>query len=115
MEISNKYWNEIVRSANKRNIQFVLTMEEVWKTYLKQDKKCSLTGIDLEFDSKGYKGNASLDRIDSYKPYVPHNIQWIFCPLNIMKHNHSDYYFKYLCSLVTNHQQLPNGMFRIRT
>lgn len=36
-----------------------------------------LGGEKLTFDKRGIKGNASPDRIDSSKGYIPGNVQWI--------------------------------------
>lgn len=100
--ISKRFWDEIKNRAKKRNIQFSVSIDEAWKVYLRQNKRCALTGQPLEFISSGYRGTASLDRIDSDKPYVSHNIQWVLGDINIMKKEHNTIYFKYLCSLVAN-------------
>lgn len=98
--ISDRLWAEIKKSAESRGICFAITKEEAWKIFLSQDAKCAMTGISLDFTSSGYRGTASLDRIDSYSMYAPHNVQWVFGPINIMKGNHNQKYFKHLCNLV---------------
>ena len=97
---------EIKDSAEKRNINFNLTVDEAWQIFLKQEKQCSLTGLELNFDSRGYRGSASLDRIDSFKGYTTDNVQWIFCPINLMKGVHNVKYFIYLCKLVAENHDL---------
>lgn len=102
MEITERYWREIEHSANKRNIPFLTTREEVWRLFLSQNKRCAITAVDLNFTSYGYRGTASLDRINNNKPYVWHNLQWVLSDINIMKKDHNLLYFKHLCSLVAN-------------
>jgi len=99
-EISDRYWNEIKTKANKRGIGFHLDPADAWKVFIFQSKKCAITGKKLEFISSGYRGSASLDRIDSHKPYTRHNVQWVLAEINVMKGRHSMEYFKLLCEMV---------------
>ena len=68
-ELSKSHWNQIIRHANSRNIKVEVKIEDAWNLFIKQNRKCALTGIILFF-SKSRKdeecGNttASLDRID---------------------------------------------------
>jgi|APSaa5957512535_1039671.scaffolds.fasta_scaffold145598_2 hypothetical protein len=101
MEISDRFWGDIKESAEKRQIPFIITTSDAWKVFLTQEKRCALTGMKLDFSCFGYRGTASLDRVDSSMPYVRHNIQWVFSPINIMKGCHNQHYFKHLCKLVT--------------
>jgi hypothetical protein len=103
VEITEKFWREIEQRAKKRNILFLIEKEEAWKIFLLQNKRCAITSIALDFKSNGYRGTASLDRINSHKPYVWHNLQWVLGDINIMKKDHNLCYFKRLCELVTNH------------
>lgn len=101
MEISKKFWNSIKRSADKRKIAFEITPEDAWSVFLTQKRRCAITGILLDFSTYGYKGTASLDRLDSYKAYTLSNIQWVYSPINMMKGSHNYNYFIYLCNLVS--------------
>lgn len=101
-EISEKMWEEIKTDAKARRICFAITKDEAWRIFLAQDGCCAITGVLLDFDSQGYRGTASLDRINSFAAYSPHNVQWIFAPINVMKRNHNPKYFKQLCELVVN-------------
>ena len=61
-----------------------------WESFLKQDKKCALTGIELVFAFRTTKRGmwtqtASLDRIDSSKGYTKDNIQWVHKRIQKMK------------------------------
>ena len=104
-------------SAKKRNIEWKddVTVEYLWSLFENQKGKCLLSGIDITL-SKGksiplqtnnrnldYSGwTASLDRIDSSKPYEKGNLQWLHRNINIMKNSYPQEYFIELCKLITN-------------
>lgn len=88
--ISGTYWNRLELRAKYKNLDFNIKIEKMWELFLKQDKKCSISGILLTPPNKeGYgKSNiniASLDRIDSSKGYIEGNVQWVSRPINVMK------------------------------
>jgi hypothetical protein len=103
-DIPGTYFRRIIEGALKRNIVFELQLEDIWQQYLKQNKKCSLTGIELYFDPSGYKdrykGNVSVDRIDSDKGYTKDNIQLVHKDLNVMKAELTQNQFINYCRLV---------------
>jgi hypothetical protein len=72
---------------------------------LKQNKKCAYTNIDLYFTKFNTNfnryTNASIDRIDSSKPYTLENIQWVDKKINIMKSSYKSEEFIKLCCLVS--------------
>lgn len=77
-EISGSYWRRQIESSEKRCLTFEITPEYVWNVYLKQNKKCKLSGVDVCFyknQDKGKFQTASIDRIDSKISYVEGNIQ----------------------------------------
>lgn len=88
--ISMSFWKQVLRHANDRNITVSITIEDAWNQFLKQDGKCALTGLTLIFAPKrkleecGHT-TASLDRIDSNKPYDVDNIQWVHKDINRIK------------------------------
>lgn len=83
-EISGKYWSSLISSAKRRNIIFDVNIEYAWDIFLKQNKKCAYSGVDLKF-SNNYEKTASLDRINSNKGYIIDNIQWTHKYINVMK------------------------------
>jgi hypothetical protein len=88
-ELPQKYFGNLKHHAIVlRNIPFHLTIEECWELFLKQDRKCALSGEPLFFKTvdKISNGTASLDRIDSSKGYTIDNVQWVHKELNWMKH-----------------------------
>jgi len=106
-EISSAFWyDKIIRSAsgvkgNRRIKKVTITIEEAWNLFLKQERKCALTGIILIFPNKS-KGSytASLDRIDSSKDYTLDNVQWVHKDINIMKNKFDNQYFIDMCKKV---------------
>lgn len=104
-DISGSYWTSLIRGAIKRGLKFTVTIEYAWDIFIKQNKKCELSGLDIDFQrnrSKAVKSNqtASLDRIDSTKGYEIGNIQWVHKDINNMKLNHTQEYFIDLCKKI---------------
>ncbi len=101
-EISATYWYSQREHAKDRGRKFLITIEEAWALFLKQDGKCAYTGLLLVFEKgKLVKQTASLDRIDSAGDYVLSNLQWVHKEVNLMKHRLSHSRFLELCKLVT--------------
>ena len=103
-EIPREFFNKIIRGANDRNLEYSLSDEYLWKLYLSQDRKCALSGVNIEF-GKGRRNNkstqtVSVDRIDSSKGYVEGNVQWVHKTVNIMKQSLSDEEFINWCKLI---------------
>lgn len=108
-EISGQFWcSHIVRSANgdkgrRTPIELSISKEYVWDLFLKQDRKCKLSGLPLHFP-KTSKGSytASLDRIDSSLGYIEGNVQWVHKDINMMKNKYENSYFINICKLISN-------------
>jgi hypothetical protein len=103
-DISGKQFSTLKRGAIQRNLCFDITIKDIWDLYLKQDKKCALTNLQLSWTSKNGLGTASVDRIDNNKGYTIDNIQIIHKDVNIMKMQHSQDYIIYLCKLIANNE-----------
>ena len=109
-EISGQYWGPTKKAALRRNMEFSVTIEEAWRIFEKQNRKCVLSGEDLYFAetsenlSKGIQ-NASLDRIDSSKGYIEGNLQWVHPDINLMKSDMDQNSFIDFCIKISNHQE----------
>jgi hypothetical protein len=103
-EIFGSYFNAIKLGAKNRELKFDITIIDIWELFLKQERKCALTGLNLLLPqtSKDTNATASLDRIDSSKGYIKNNIQWVHKDLNTMKMNLSQEQFINYCRLVVN-------------
>lgn len=101
-DIHGSYLSAIKGRARNHGFIFDLTAEYLWNIYLKQDKKCIYTDIDLYFKSCSScsDGNASLDRIDSSKGYIEGNVQWVHKDINFMKQAFPEKHFIDMCKLV---------------
>ena len=107
-QMSGGYYTTLRRGALKRKLDFVVTKEYLWNLYLKQDKKCALTGLDIHFvrdrsSQRSSAQTASLDRIDSSKGYIEGNVQWVHKTINIMKWHIEQKHFIEMCQKVAAH------------
>jgi len=100
-EISGYKLSKIRYAATKRDLIYEVEDDYIWKLFLKQDRKCALSGLPIEFGTKGRElGTASLDRIDSTKGYTPENVQWLHKDINQMKMDLTEQKFVDLCKRV---------------
>lgn len=103
-DIPGTYWGSIISGAKNRNKQFSISIEYAWEIYIKQNKKCKLTNLPIEFKTKNKPiktNNASLDRINNKKGYIKGNVQWVTKEINIMKNILDEKEFIKLCEQVT--------------
>lgn len=106
-EISKNVWTIIQRNATERGLEFSITIEYAWKLFQSQNRKCALTGLELNFnDSFRTQSSkiASLDRIDSSVGYIEGNVQWIHKVINYVKSNMDNEMFIAMCQLVSKKQ-----------
>lgn len=105
-EISGNYWNNVKRHAKCRQLKLTITIEDAWNQFLRQNRKCALTGLPLTFytnaKDKSQSQTASLDRIDSGKGYDIENIQWIHKKIQKMKWDLEEQEFISFCQLVVD-------------
>ena len=108
-DISGSHWRDIEYSARNRRgrqISFNITIEEAWDIYVQQNRKCALSGLDIQFSPTGGnrydKTTASLDRIDSSEGYCVDNCQWVHKDINKMKMDLDQDRFIKLCNLVSH-------------
>jgi hypothetical protein len=102
-KVSQRYFWRLERQAKQRNIPFNLTIQQLSDLFEKQSGICALTGRKLIF---GYSRKfitdttASIDRIDSKKPYEIENVRWVHKTINKIKNNLSDDEFISICKEV---------------
>lgn len=107
-EISGKRWSSIKRINQKGqrlsriNIPFDITIEYAWNLFIKQNRKCALSGQLLQFSNESKHNTASLDRIDNTKGYVDGNVQWVHKDINRMKNIFDNDYFVFICKMIAN-------------
>lgn len=102
MEISKSMFNRLLNNAKTRNITVQITIEDIWNQYIKQKRKCALSGQELIWGVFAHGDcTASVDRIDSSKGYTLDNIQIIHKDINKMKMNFAQDYFLQICKMCT--------------
>lgn len=103
-EISGNFFGAIKRGASKRKLDFTITVKEIWNLFLKQNRKCAISGVDIYFAPALKKnratGTCSLDRIDSSKGYTIDNVQWVHKWVNNMKQDMTDEEFINWCKII---------------
>lgn len=106
-DISSSYWTALKTGAKARSYEFSITIEYAWNLYIKQNKKCNLSGIDLNLGYSYCTGEqtGSIDRIDNSKGYIEGNVQWVHKQINWMKHKMPQNHFIYLCKQVANNNK----------
>lgn len=110
-KMSYQRYFSIKKGAALRGIEFSpqLTREYLADLFETQLRCCAISGISLQFapNSKTVRkggDTASLDRIDSTKPYEIGNVQWVHKLINIMKCRLSTEQFVKWCRQVVCHQ-----------
>jgi hypothetical protein len=97
-ELTLTQYTRIQRSAEKRNIEFDISLEDLWNLFESQKQICAITGDYI----KTIK-NASLDRIDSSLGYIKDNVQWVTFQANVSKHVMSMSELYEFCNKVLNY------------
>ena len=105
-EIQGAYWAAVKNGAKRRDLPFEITPGYAWNLFLKQDRKCKYSGMELFFSRNNLEHTmgvytASLDRIDSSKGYIEENVHWVHKRINVMKGNMSEQEFLNFCEAVT--------------
>lgn len=101
--VPGKWISRIERSAKNKGLDFDLDLIFLDELYEKQNRKCALTNLDIDFDTE----KASLDRIDSNLGYVKSNVQWTHKHVNLMKNQFNQDYFIKICNLISqNHKYM---------
>ncbi len=104
-DISMSYWGNVIQGAKHRKLPFRLTIEEGWDLFLGQHRKCALSGRTIGFEHP--KSNtASLDRIDSTRPYEKGNVQWVHRDLNYAKQSMTTEDFIQMCEEVSSYAKI---------
>lgn len=106
--IHGSKWSAIKCGAQRRKLKFDISIKYAWDLYLKQNKKCALTGRNIEFaptHTRFNEATASLDRIDSSKGYVKGNVQWVHKYVNKMKWELDQKEFIEICKEIVSYNQ----------
>lgn len=105
-DLTQTFWHQVRYSAKLGNRKLEITMQEAWDLFLKQERKCALTGIELMLSSVKTVSTASIDRIDSNGHYTLDNIQWVHKDINCLKSNFPQDKFFRLCNAVADYNKV---------
>jgi hypothetical protein len=100
-EISQSVYNSIRHKAVERNLKFEISIKDMYDMFISQNKLCAISGAPIKFKiNHKDEQTASLDRIDSSKPYTKDNIQWVHKKVNTMKWNIKQNEFIEWCKII---------------
>lgn len=108
------------QGAEKRGLDFDVSVEYLWELFVSQEGKCALTGLELTLDARpgslnknGFqRSDASLDRIDNTKGYIDGNLHWVHKDINRMKSDFTlELFIEYCYLIVCN---TPNNRTNIK-
>lgn len=101
--LSGKTWKSLTKGAKDRGLEVSVTPDDIWKLYMRQNKKCRFTGKELSFHKNCNIIDGSVDRIDSNKGYTIDNIQIVHKIVNRMKNNSTDKDFWQYCDTISKY------------
>ena len=106
-ELPGRYVHSLRMRAVQRGWVFAVTAEQLWKLFLKQNRRCALSGELLVFPlvqlvKLQHTQTASVDRIDSTKGYTLDNVQWVHKHINYLKQDLSNEAFIEWCRKVSS-------------
>lgn len=109
-EIGRTFYLDIQHGAKTRNLEFALSIEQLWNLYVSQGGICPYLRIPIEFASRAEQKNgkiqtASPDRIDPSKGYIPDNVEWVHKTIQLMKKEFSKVDFLNWCEIVHNRRE----------
>ena len=99
------WYGRFKKSAEKRGIEWKLSIDDLADLYEAQNGRCTLTGDPIYMNNMGYHPDydASIDRINSAFPYMPGNVQLTTKYANMMKQSYSQDKFIETCNKVATH------------
>lgn len=101
------HYNKFKRAANRRGIEWCLTISDIDNLFERQRGLCAMSGVRLSFDhgqrNGCENGNASLDRVDSKRGYHLDNVHLVTKAINIGKQSRSYEEFVLMCMKVVEH------------
>ncbi len=98
-----RWWNNhVIRPSKRMDRKVDINIQYAWDLFLKQNRKCALTGRSIRFpkNRNDKEANASFDRKDNSKGYVKGNVQWVTKQINMFKNKYNDDEFIDLCTQV---------------
>jgi hypothetical protein len=104
-EIPYSWFSKYFERKNRKRYGDI-SIKDVYDLWLKQNKKCSLSGLDIDFIKREDGISASIDRIDSKEEYTINNVQLVHKNVNLMKNHFNQDYFLELCKMIVKNKTL---------
>lgn len=96
------------KRAKDKNFDFDINRSDLISLYERQNRRCAITNLPIEFKAeyrKPFFNQVSIDRINSDIGYIKSNIQLVIKDINFMKHKLDLNEFKDLCNQIINHKR----------
>jgi len=106
-EIPFSWFSKYFERKGKKRVG-TIKIKDVYDLWIKQDKKCALSGLEIDFIKRKNGISASIDRIDSDQEYNIENIQLVHKDVNLMKNHFSQEYFFNICEKIYNERKEKN-------
>lgn len=101
--VNNVIFNSYKRSANKRNLCFEITPQDIFDVYKRQNGLCAFTNAKLICDTDNYYSiNWSIDRIDNDKGYIKDNIVLVSKTANMIRNRSTIKELLEFCNMVVS-------------
>jgi hypothetical protein len=107
-EIPFSWFSKYFERKRKKRVGSV-KITDVYDIWIRQNKKCVLSGIEIDFIKRKDGISASIDRIDSNKEYNIENIQLVHKDVNLMKNYFNQEYFLNICEKICNERKEKNN------
>lgn len=104
-DIPKRIINQIRVHAKSKGRKCLIDEKDIYEIWIIQNKKCALSGMNIQFHNNIKLSTASVDRIDSSGDYTRDNIQIVHKDINLSKRIYSDDYYIHLCKHVAYNNQ----------
>lgn len=100
-EITGTIFGRMISNCKRRTrtLSCSITIIDLYDLWIKQDRKCAISGLPLEIAKNS---TASIDRIDPSKGYIEGNVQWVHRTINRMKWDMNQQDFVKWCKMVAS-------------
>jgi len=75
--VPGRLWANLLSNTKHRGLSLEITPDDIYELYIKQNKKCALTGRPMTLCNDSKISEVSIDRINNTKGYTVTNIQLV--------------------------------------
>lgn len=103
--VSGKFFSNVKYEAERRGIEFDLTLDYLDGLIRGQNHKCFYSGLPIDAKTRD-DITASLDRLDSNESYSKNNVHFVHKKVNMMKWILKEDDFLFLCKRIADHNEV---------